>query len=147
MKKRFILFILLSSPFLTAHTFQNHQVNTYLSQSKKVEQRIVSSVDLQKVFYARRAAMNGNAKAQFDLAIMYATGRGVEKNESIAFNWFHKSARRNYAPAKYYMGISFLQGRGVKKQRELARYWFRLALKQGYKASAMYLFQIDTHRV
>jgi TPR repeat protein len=107
----------------------------------------LTSMDLKKFFYATRAAKNGNAKAQFDLAIMYATGRGVQKNERIAFNWFHKSARNNYAPAKHYMGISFLQGRGVREQKELARYWFRLASKQGYKASATYLSKIDANRV
>ncbi len=107
----------------------------------------VSAVDSRKFFYASRAAKNGNAKAQFDLAIMYATGRGVQKNERAAFNWFHKSARKNYAPAKHYMGISFLQGRGVRKQTELARYWFRLAIKQGYRASASYLSKIDAGRV
>jgi len=103
----------------------------------------VSAADSRKFFYASRAAKNGNAKAQFDLAIMYATGRGVQKNEKIAFNWFHKSARNNYAAAKHYMGISFLQGRGVREQKELARYWFRLAAKQGYRASASYLAQIN----
>ena len=107
----------------------------------------ISTVDTRKFFYATRAAKSGNAKAQFDLAIMYATGRGVQKNEKIAFNWFHKSARKNYAAAKHYMGLSFLQGRGVRKQKELARYWFRLAVKQGYRASASYLSNIDVGRV
>jgi TPR repeat protein len=106
-----------------------------------------SPVEAKKFFYANRAAKNGNAKAQFDLAIMYATGRGVQKNERIAFNWFHKSARNNYAPAKHYMGISFLQGRGVREQKELARYWFRLAAKQGYRDSAFYLAKIDAGSV
>jgi TPR repeat protein len=114
---------------------------------RRVPRVTVSAVDSRKFFFASRAAKNGNAKAQFDLAIMYATGRGVQKNEKIAFNWFHKSARKNYAPAKHYMGISFLQGRGVRKQKELARYWFRLASKQGYIASASYLSQIDASRV
>ena len=103
----------------------------------------VNSGDRRNFFYATRAAKNGNAKAQFDLAIMYANGRGTQKNEKLAFNWFHKSARNNYAPAKHYMGISFLQGRGVRKQKELARYWFKLAIKQGYKNSLSYLSQIN----
>ena len=84
-------------------------------------------------------AKNGNANAQFDLAIMYANGRGVQKSEKKAFNWFHKAAKNNHAVAKHYMGISFLQGRGVKKQSHLAKYWFKLANKQGYKPSAKYL--------
>jgi len=113
----------------------------------RTERVRISPADSRKFFYANRAAKNGNAKAQFDLALMYATGRGVQKNERVAFNWFHKSARNNYAPAKHYMGLSFLQGRGVRRQKELARYWFRLATKQGYKASAIYLSKIDANRV
>jgi len=122
-------------------------VRKKLSPSVRNISRVkVSSVDSKKFFFATRAAKSGNAKAQFDLAIMYATGRGVQKNEKIAFNWFHKSARKNYAAAKHYMGISFLQGRGVRKQTELARYWFRLASKQGYSASRSYLAKIDGSR-
>ncbi|HHH51339.1 MAG TPA: sel1 repeat family protein, partial [Campylobacterales bacterium] len=77
-----------------------------------------------KLFFARRAAKAGNPKAQFDLAVMYARGRYVSKNEKEAFNWFHKSARNGFVEAKYYMGISFEHGRGVKPNKYLARYWF-----------------------
>jgi len=127
--------------------YRNRMVNNRQTVRQVVPRVKISRVDAQKFFYATRAAKNGNAKAQFDLAIMYATGRGVQKNEKIAFNWFHKSARKNYAAAKHYMGLSFLQGRGVRKQKELARYWFRLAVKQGYRASASYLSNIDVGRV
>jgi len=150
------------------HALQNHSGNSFSHQSRtvvnpnlprrqmvihqpmvhthitRVQRVSVSAIDSQKFFYAMRAAKNNNAKAQFDLAIMYATGRGTQKNEKLAFNWFHKSARQNYAAAKHYMGLSFLQGRGVRKQQELARYWFKLALKQGYQSSAIYLEQIDS---
>ena len=101
------------------------------------------ALDSKKFFYANRAAKNGNQRAQFDIAMMYATGQGVQRNEKMAFNWFHKSARNNNAVAKHYMGLSFLQGRGVKQQIQLARYWFRLASKQGYGQSVSYLEEIE----
>jgi TPR repeat protein len=174
-KKRFILFMLLPTISLIANSdsfyqhvyvLQNFKHSSYAKQNKNIQARRpilfntskkvyrnrmpsvqVSTIDSKKFFFAKRAANNGNAQAQFDLAIMYATGKGVQKNEKIAFNWFHKSARNNYAPAKHYMGISFLQGRGVRKQTELARYWFRLAVKQGYRNSIPYLSKIDASRV
>ena len=115
-----------------------------VNSARKIRAKVnMSAGDTRNFFYATRAANNGNAKAQFDLAIMYANGRGTQKNEKLAFNWFHKSARNNYAPAKHYMGISFLQGRGVRKQKELARYWFKLAIQQGYKNSLNYLSQLN----
>jgi len=99
----------------------------------------IHAAESRKFSLALSAAKNGNAKAQFDVAIMYANGRGVQKSEKIAFNWFHKAAKNNNAAAKHYMGISFLQGRGVKKELHLAKYWFKLAKKQGYMPSGNYL--------
>ena len=102
-----------------------------------------SALDSKKFFYANRAAINGNPKAQFDVAIMYSMGKGVQKNERMAFNWFHKSARNNNTLAKHYMGLSFFEGRGVRKQMHLAKYWFKLASKQGYRKSHGYLVQVE----
>jgi TPR repeat protein len=96
-----------------------------------------------KLFFATKAAKAGNPKAQFDLAIMYAGGQGVKKDERLAFYWFHKSARAGYAPAKYYMGLSFEQGRGVKANPYLARYWFKQALKAGNRKAIYHISQIE----
>ena len=96
-----------------------------------------------KLFFAKRAAKKGNPKAQFDLAIMYATGNGVQKDERTAFNWFHKSARNGNVEAKYYMGLSFLQGRGVRKDAHLARYWFKQAAKAGHQKAVYNLSQVE----
>jgi len=96
-----------------------------------------------RFFFATKAAKAGNPKAQFDLAIMYATGRGVQKNEREAFYWFHKSARVGNIEAKYYMGISFEQGRGVKANLHLARYWFKLSAEAGYSKAIYHLAKIE----
>jgi TPR repeat protein len=96
-----------------------------------------------KLFFAIRAAHRGNINAQFDLAMMYASGRDVTKNEKTAFFWFHKAARGGHLEAKYYMGLSFLQGRGVKKQIHLARYWFKQASNHGHIRAIFYLASIE----
>jgi hypothetical protein len=96
-----------------------------------------------KLFFATRAAKAGNPKAQFDLAVMYATGKGVQKNEREAFRWFHKSARHGFLEAKYYMGISFQQGRGVRANAHLARYWFKQAAKAGHPKALYHLSQVE----
>lgn len=141
------------------NTYRNNQTRTMRTWNNRSVKRVIrppltssyknnrkvrsTTLDIKKFFYADRAAKNGNAKAQFDLAIMYATGKGIQKNERAAFNLFHKSARNNNVLAKHYMGLSFLQGRGVKKQMHLAKYWFRLAVKQGNRQSAYYLAQVE----
>ena len=149
MKKIILIFISIPIITLTAQANSFYE-RIYALKTQQVDDRQYRSMnsrglslDSKKFFYANRAAKNGNAKAQFDLAIMYATGRGVQKNEKIAFNWFHKSARNNNAIAKHYMGLSFLQGRGVRKEIQLAKYWFRLAKNQGYTPSAHYLNRLE----
>jgi TPR repeat protein len=91
------------------------------------------------LFYANR----GNIQAQFDLAMAYAKGEGVKRDESKAFYWFHKSARGGHTLAKYYMGISFLEGRGVRRDIHLARYWFKQAINDGHKKSVFYLAIVE----
>ena len=96
-------------------------------------------VTKEMLFYANR----GNIQAQFDLAMAYARGVGVPRDESKAFYWFHKSARGGHTLAKYYMGISFLQGRGVRRDIHLARYWFKLAAKAGHREAIFHLSRIE----
>jgi len=135
-----ILFVLISFN-LNAKTTNLYQHARYM--------RIISQQNIQNInkrlFFALRAAKAGNPKAQFDLAIMYATGRGVRKNEREAFHWFHKSARAGNVEAKYYMGISFEQGRGVRANSYLARYWFKQAVEAGYPKAIYHLSKIEKY--
>lgn len=142
MKKILLLLLIVSSIQLTANSnnFYTPNQNTHM---QRIHYQLSRQDLAKKLFFAKRAAKNGNPKAQFDLAMMYATGQGVQKNERIAFNLFHKAARNNYTEAKYYMGLSFLKGKGVKKQPELARYWFKLAAKQGHTKALQYLSQME----
>ena len=40
----------------------------------------------------RRAAVRGDSKAQFMLALAYAVGHGVRKNHRMAMAWFKRAA-------------------------------------------------------
>ena len=133
MKRIILLLALMTTINLSANPFNNMRINT-----SRVEQQVS-----QKLFYAQRAAVQGNAQAQFDLGLMYAKGDGVRRSEREAFKWFHKAARNNHTEAKFYMGLSFAQGRGVKKQAQLARYWFKLAAKAGHRQAVAHLASIE----
>ncbi|MGE5729118.1 MAG: hypothetical protein ACM34L_10980, partial [Gemmatimonas sp.] len=50
-----------------------------------------------KMFEA--AAAKGDAQGQFNLASMYAKGRGVQKSDSAANDLYIKAARQGYADA------------------------------------------------
>jgi len=141
----FIILLITISLNLDAKTTNLYQHARYIRMTS--QQNIQNN---KKLFFALRAAKAGNPKAQFDLAVMYATGRGVRKNEREAFHWFHKSARAGNIEAKYYMGISFEQGRGVRANPHLARYWFKQALQSGHPKAIYHLSRIEkslNHRI
>ena len=135
------IMLLISTMSLTAKTTDMYQHARDMRISSSHQLNVKNSS--KKLFFATRAANKGNVKAQFDLAMMYASGNGVAKNEREAFKWFHKSARNGHTEAKYYMGLSFLQGRGVKKQLHLARYWFKQAAKAGHPNAVLHLSKVE----
>jgi len=137
MKKIILLLTLMTTINFASNPFNS--VNTRMIQINPQSKLQIA----QKVIYAKRAAAQGNPRAQFDLAIMYLQGNGVVKNERVAFNYFHKAARKNHVEAKFQMGLSFAQGRGVKRQTQLARYWFKLAVKAGHPQAMAYLASIE----
>lgn len=133
MKNIILLLSLITTINFAANPFDNLGTNSQITQEPTSE----------KYFYAKRAADRGDARAQFDLALMYVEGNGVIKNKRMAFNLLHKAARKNHTEAKFYMGLSFLNGIGVKKQAQLARYWFKLAAKAGHSKAMAHLASVE----
>lgn len=80
----------------------------------------------------RKAAEQGHAIAQFNLALMYELGRGVAKDEQQAVFWYQKAANQGHAVAQTCLSSMFSEGRGVAKNDQEAAYWFRKAADQGH---------------
>ena len=93
---------------------------------------------------AQEASKRGNPQAEFDLAMMYAKGEGVQKNPRVAFNLFHRAATKGHVEAKYCMAVNFDKGFGVIKQEELARHWYNIAAKAGHRGAQQRLAQLNT---
>ena len=55
---------------------------------------------------------------------MYLNGRGVEKDEEKAFEWYEKSAKQNFAPAQSNLAWMYSNGIGVEKDEEKASEWY-----------------------
>ena len=53
------------------------------------------------------AANEGHASAQNNLGHCYEFGKGVEKNESHAMEWYSKSAAQNHSAS--YINLGYLQ--------------------------------------
>lgn len=76
-------------------------------------------------------AKSGDARAQFDLAMIYYEGNNGDKNYEKAMIWFEKSGSQGNAEAQNKLGFMYLLGRGVEKDLELAAFWYRKAAEQG----------------
>ena len=78
------------------------------------------------------AATQGHAGAQFQLAELYANGRGVAADLSWAQRWYGRAAQQGYAAAQYATGVLLALGRGRSANREEAYGWLLLAEASGH---------------
>ena len=85
----------------------------------------------------RPLAEQGNAKAQYNLGLMYHYGQGVPQDDAEAVKWYRRAAERGVAQAQYTLGVMYSKGRAVPQDYAEAIKWFRKAAEQGY-AKAQY---------
>src|SRR5437867_612320 len=79
----------------------------------------------------RKAAQSGDARAQFDLGWMYASGLDVPRDYDRAVMWWQKAAAQGLADAQLNLGIMYQAGIGVAKDSARAVEWYRKAADQG----------------
>ncbi|HED34196.1 MAG TPA: hypothetical protein ENJ08_08290 [Gammaproteobacteria bacterium] len=80
----------------------------------------------------RKAAMQGHAKAQVHLGIIYSRGQGHEKNIVEAEKWYRKSAEQGNIKGLLSLAYMYHQGRGgIEKNYVEAEKWFRKAALAG----------------
>ena len=76
-------------------------------------------------------AKAGNAEAQHNLAMLYRTGKGVEKNLSASFKWIQLAADQGVADAQYYTAHMYDNGESVGKNPQKAFEWYLKAAEHG----------------
>ena len=84
-----------------------------------------------------KAADQGYALAQYNLGLMYHSGRCVEKNHKKAFEWFEKAAEQGHVEAQHNLGTKYLDGKGVDQNVKKAVELFEKAAERGL-AEAQY---------
>ena len=72
----------------------------------------------------KRDAEQGDAEAQYTLAICYLNGYGVEKDLEKHIYWLRLSAEQENVDAMWRMFLSYARGIGVEKDVENAKYWY-----------------------
>ena len=74
----------------------------------------------------------GNAEAQHNLAMLYRTGKGTQKDISASYDWFRRAAEQGVSDAQYYLGYMYDGGEGVEQDPQYAYVWYRKAAEQGH---------------
>ena len=88
-----------------------------------------------KIF--KSLAAHGDAKAQYNLGLMYENGQGVTQDYKEAVKWCRLAADQGLAEAQYNLGLIYRDGEGVTQDYKETVKWYRLAAAQG-DASTQY---------
>ena len=75
----------------------------------------------------RLAANQGDADAQTNLGVNYATGDGVPQDYGEAIRWYRRAAEQGNSYAQNNLGVMYRHGNGVRQDHVLAHAWFDLA--------------------
>lgn len=85
------------------------------------------------------AAEEGLDLAQYNLAILYFTGQGVDRDVDEAFRWTKAAADQGHTAAQFNLGSLYYEGDGTETDRDKAVEMFGLAARAGHANAALLL--------
>ncbi len=77
------------------------------------------------------AAAQGDARAQYNLGVMYDKGQGVRQDYAEAVKWYRMAAEQGNANAQNNLGVMYHMAWGVPQDYVQAHLWYNLAAAQG----------------
>ena len=80
----------------------------------------------------RQAADNDHAEAQYVLATMYKTGRGLPRDVDLAMQWYRRAADAGYPLAQFTLGNIYMKGKDVPRNVPLAIRLYSQAAEQDH---------------
>jgi TPR repeat protein len=92
----------------------------------------------------RVSAAQGDARAQYNLGVMYRKGNGVARDYQEADRWYRNAAELGHAGAQFSLGLMYregligkmyVKGQGIKKNYVKAHKWFNIAASNGHQSS------------
>jgi localization factor PodJL len=85
----------------------------------------------------RKAAQDGDAVAQFEVARRFSEGRAIPQDLEAAADWYQRAAAQGLAPAQYALATLYEKGNGLAQDVAMAEMWYKRAADQGNR-KAMY---------
>ncbi|MCL2713260.1 MAG: SEL1-like repeat protein [Alphaproteobacteria bacterium] len=103
----------------------------------------------------RRAALQGDPAAAYEVGLRFAQGRGAPENYLLgrdlpqnypqAAQWFRKAERAGVVPAAFQLAILYENGQGVPRDADRAIHSYRKAAEGGYAAAMLRLAMLEDH--
>lgn len=87
-------------------------------------------------------AQKGDAKARYELAVMYHRGMGVPRDLKQAARWYRMAAEQGLLKAQVQLASMYAQGEGLAVQLDKAAYWYEKAAEQGEKEAQRQLAEM-----
>ena len=126
MKQRTILLLLALAFVLMAQAQRRRQQ----VQSQRVQPQ--QQVQPQQVTPPATSGSRQDALELYRKAKMYAKGKGVEKNLTLAFELYQKAAEMGLDSAQNNLGACYADALGTFEDKEKAFYWYQKAAEQGH---------------
>lgn len=88
------------------------------------------------------AAESGLDLAQYNLGILYFTGRGADVDYGLAFKWTQAAADQGHIAALFNLGSLYFSGQGTKSDEDKAVELYGRSAKSGHADAALTLAKI-----
>lgn len=90
------------------------------------------------------AAEQNNIDGMYNMGVSYHIGLGVEKDHSLAVEWYEKASKLGHDRASLSLGKLHLKDSDMKEQSLLMAYlYIKLAAQQGSKEAIKYITMLD----
>jgi len=107
------------------------EADVWFKQARVLEKLDQDANDAEMLRLYQQAVERGHYKAINNLALLYAEGMGVPRNEGKAVALIERLMKMGVAQGYYQMGIFLEQGVGVKRDKTAALSYFRKAADMG----------------
>jgi len=94
--------------------------------------------------HLKKAAEQGDADAQYDLATMYHNGEGVPQNYAEAAKWYKKAAEQGDEISQHNLARMYLRGEGVPQDYIEGYVWLSIASAKGHEEAKQDLLVIES---
>ena len=107
------------------------KADAYLRGFEALEQKDYKTA----LYFLSMFAANGDARANYNLGVMYREGFGVDQDDIEALTHFIAAAEDGHMLGNYAVGLAFLRGRGSDVDAEAALFYLKEATLLGHALS------------